>query len=165
MPDVCGLTGKAVNISGDKAPSIMLPVQAGAQLDAIAPSTGSDTDGWGLFSGTSAACPQIAGICALMLEKDPTLTPAEVKDKLIKSARDVTKGTTRHGVTATNGPDLATGRGLADAKWAYLNTMGDVAATFFAAPKEQQLNMVSSGTMPEISQDFVDDLIETLRSR
>jgi subtilisin family serine protease len=25
-------------------------------------------DGWGVFSGTSAAAPQVAGVCALMLE-------------------------------------------------------------------------------------------------
>lgn len=164
-PDVCGLTGKAVNVSGLKAPSLMLPVQENASLDSILPSTGSNSDGWGLFSGTSAASPQIAGICALMLEKDPTLAPAAVKDKLKKSARDVTKGTTAHGETATGGVDLATGAGLADAKWAYLNTMGDVAAAFFAAPKEHQMAMVSSGAMPAISREFVEDLIDTLRSR
>jgi len=165
VPDICGLTGKSVNISGAKAPSLMLPVPEGAQLDAILPSTGSDTDGWGLFSGTSAACPQVAGICALVLEKDASLTPAQVKDKIMKSGRDVTKGTTAHGVTATSGPDLATGRGLVNAKWAYLFTMGDVAATFFSASKEQQMAMVSAGTMPEISRDFINDLIDTLRSR
>lgn len=165
VPDVCGLTGNSVNIGGTKAPSIMLPVQEGADLDAITPSTGSNNDGWGLFSGTSAACPQIAGIVALMLEKNPALTPAQVKEKLMKSARDVKKGTTAHGVTAVSGPDLATGAGLADAKWSYLNTMGEVASTFFTAPREQQLAMVTSGQMPEISAEFVDDLIETLRSR
>lgn len=164
-PDLCGLTGKRVNIGGWKAPSILLPVQAGSQLDGIDPTTGSANDGYGLFSGTSAACPQIAGIVALMLEKNAALTPAKVKQKLKKSARDIKKGKTYMGDTAVAGPDLATGAGLADAKWAYLNTMGDVAATFFAAPKEEQLSMVSSGTMPEISQDFVEDLIETLRSR
>lgn len=164
-PDVCGLTGKRVNIGGGKAPSLLLPVQQNASLDGIDPQTGPAADGWGLFSGTSAACPQIAGIVALMLEKDPTLTPAKAKEKLTKSARDVKKGTTANGDTAVAGPDLATGSGLADAKWAYLNTMGDVATTFFSAPKEQQMAMVSSGAMPEISQDFVDDLIETLRSR
>ncbi|SPH23633.1 Serine protease AprX [Defluviimonas aquaemixtae] len=164
-PDLCGLTGKRVNIGGGKAPSILLPVQEGAQLDTIDPPTGPGNDGWGLFSGTSAACPQIAGIVALMLEKNPALTPVQVKDKLMKSARDVKKGTTAHGETAVAGPDLATGAGLADAKWAYLNTMGDVATAFFAAPKEEQLAMVSSGKMPEISTEFVEDLIETLRSR
>ncbi|MBG6166371.1 subtilisin family serine protease [Labrenzia sp. EL_195] len=165
VPDLCGLTGKGVNIGGTKAPSLMLPVQSGASLDGIAPSTGSNTDGWGLFSGTSAACPQIAGICALILEKDASLTPAQVKDSLIKSARDVKKGTTQMGHTATSGPDLATGAGLADAKWAYINTMGDVAATFFNATREKQLAMVTSGSMPEFSKEFIDDMIDTLRSR
>ena len=164
-PDLCGLTGKRVTINGGKAPSILLPVQEAAQLDTIDPPTGPGNDGWGLFSGTSAACPQIAGIVALMLEKNPALTPAQVRDKLKKSARDVKKGTTGHGETAVAGPDLATGAGLADAKWAYLNTMGDVASAFFAAPKEEQLAMVSSGRMPALSSEFVEDLIETLRSR
>ena len=164
-PDLCGLTGKLVNIGGGKAPSILLPVQEGAQLDVIEPSTGPGNDGWGLFSGTSAACPQIAGIVALMLEKNPALTPAQVKAKLKKSARDVTKGTTQHGATAAAGPDLATGAGLADAKWAYLNTMSEVAATFFSAPKEAQLAMVQSGTMPALSAELMEDVIETLRSR
>jgi subtilisin family serine protease len=164
-PDVCGLTGKSVNIGGAKAPSILLPVQEGAQLDLIDPPTGPGNDGWGLFSGTSAACPQIAGIVALMLEKNPGLTPAQVKSKLKKSARDVTKGTTAHGVTAVAGPDLATGAGLADAKWAYLNTMSEVAATFFSAPKEDQLAMVHSGAMPVLSPELLEDVIETLRTR
>jgi subtilisin family serine protease len=164
-PDLCGLTGKAVNIGGNKAPSIMLPVQEGAQLDTIDPATGPGNDGWGLFSGTSAACPQIAGIVALMLERNPALTPAQVKDRLKKSSRDVRKGTTAHGATAVAGPDLATGAGLADAKWAYLNTMADVASAFFAATKEEQMAMVSAGRMPAISPEFVSDVIETLRSR
>lgn len=164
-PDLCGLTGKRVDIGGGKAPSILLPVQEGAQLDTITPATGPGNDGWGLFSGTSAASPQIAGIVALMLEKNPALTPAQVKEKLKKSARDVTKGTTAHGVTAVAGADLATGTGLADAKWSYLNTMGEVAATFFAAPKEAQLAMVSAGTMPALSPELMEDVIDTLRSR
>jgi subtilisin family serine protease len=166
VPDICGLTGKRVVIGGDgKAPSLMLPVQAGANLDGIAPSTGSSSDGWGLFSGTSAACPQVAGVCALMLEKDPTLTPAALKQKLIDGARDVTQGQTAMGDTAVAGNDLATGAGLVDAKWAYLRTMGDVAATFLTAPREDQLAMVQSGSMPEVPKEFIEDLMETLRSR
>ena len=164
-PDVCGLTGKRVDIGGGKAPSILLPVQEGANLDTIDPPTGPGNDGYGLFSGTSAASPQVAGVVALMLEKNPALTPAQVKDRLKKSARDVTKGTTANGSPAVVGPDLATGSGLVDAKWAYLNTMSDVAVTFFAAPKEEQLAMVTAGRMPAISPEFMEDLIDTLRSR
>ena len=116
VPDFCGLTGNAVVINNDTyAPSLMLPVQPGCTLDAITPSTGSNTDGWGLFSGTSAACPQIAGICALLLQEDPWRYPADVKSLLAARALDVTAGTTGGGHTATIGPDLATGAGLAQA--------------------------------------------------
>jgi len=38
------------------------------------------------FSGTSASAPIMAGIAALLLQADPTLTPARLKDVLINSA-------------------------------------------------------------------------------
>ncbi|ESQ15875.1 MAG: hypothetical protein N838_28160 [Thiohalocapsa sp. PB-PSB1] len=81
------------------------------------------------------------------------------------SAQDVIAGTTAMGDSAGVGNDLATGAGLADAKWAYLRTMGDVAASFFAASKDRQISMVESGAMPEVPREFIDDLIDTLRSR
>lgn len=165
VPDLCGLTGKRVDINGGKAPSLMLPVQEDAALDTIDPQTSSGADGWGIFSGTSAACPQVAGICALILEKDPSLTPDEVKEKLIKGARDITAGSSAMGDAAGVGNDLATGAGLADAKWSYLNTMGDVVAKFFSASKDEQSMMLESGHMPEVSKDFIDNMINTLRSR
>lgn len=126
VPDVCGLTGKRVTIDGGGfAPSIMLPVPAGSSLDSVKPPTGAANDGWGLFSGTSAACPQVAGVVALMLERDPSLTPKQVKKILIDSARDVTQGQSAMGHAAGTGTDLATGAGLVDAKWAYIQTLGN----------------------------------------
>lgn len=166
VPDLCGITGRAVTISGStRAPSHMLPVQPGSTLDGITPSTGAANDGWGLFSGTSAASPLVAGVAALLLEKNPALKPAEVKNILIMSAIDVTTGTTQTGDTASPGWDAATGAGLVDAKWAWIITMGDVAAQFFEAPPELQAQMLQNAQMPQVTREFTQDMIETLRSR
>ncbi len=174
VPDVCGLTGNRVNINGaGRAPSLMLPVQPGSALDGISPSTGAGDDGWGLFSGTSAACPQVAGVVALLLDKNPSLSPAKAKEILMKTARDVRIGTTGSGDTAGPGPDAATGAGLVDAKWSWIITMGDVAANAFEAlesalpePAYAESGFKNgNGHMPKISSDMVMDLMETLRSR
>lgn len=101
-PDVCGLVGVPPT-----ADYIVLPVQKGAALE--------KEKGWGAFSGTSAASPMVAGICALLKEADPELTPAEIKNILNYTARDITTGTNAHGKAAAPGPDGATGFGLADA--------------------------------------------------
>ena len=39
--------------------------------------------------GTSGACPQVADLAALLLEKDHTLTPNQVYDKIRRSCRDI----------------------------------------------------------------------------
>ena len=159
VPDVCGLVGKNV---GGAAPLVMLPVQPGANLDLG--NTGATDDGWGLFSGTSAACPQVAGIVALLLQKKPALTPAKVKEILMKSAIDVKAGQTAMGDAAGVGADLATGAGLANAKWAWIITMGNVTAEFFAAAPELQQEMLGNGGMPPVTQEMIDEMISTLRT-
>lgn len=102
-PDVCGLCGIP-----PKADYIILPVQTGASLE--------KASGWGAFSGTSAASPMVAGICALLKQADPDLTPDGIKNLLKYTARDITTGTNAHSKTAVPGPDGATGFGLANAK-------------------------------------------------
>ena len=72
--------------------------------------------GWGAFSGTSAASPMVAGVCALLKEVDPTLSPVDIKNILKYTARDITAGTNAHGNAAVPGPDGATGFGLVDAE-------------------------------------------------
>ncbi len=86
----------------------------------------------------SAACHQVAGVVALLLEKDPTLTPPRVKEILVDSARDVTTGTSSTGDAAGPGPDAVTGAGLVDAKWACISIIGDFWAQFFAASPEER---------------------------
>ena len=41
------------------------------------------------FSGTSAACPQVAGVVALMLSANPNLTEEKVKEYLRNTAHDL----------------------------------------------------------------------------
>jgi hypothetical protein len=131
-PDVSGLVGMK-----PKAIYIMLPVEPGDNIDSTpwnAPGGGlqggthpqgdetGNNDGWGAFSGTSAAAPQLAGVAALIKQACPGLTPAQVRNIMMTTARDVTTGNANSvpggpagGHPATVGPDLATGHGLVDA--------------------------------------------------
>jgi subtilisin family serine protease len=86
---------------------IVLPVQSGASLEIA--------NGWGAFSGTSAASPMVAGVCALLKQVDPSLEPADIKNILKFTARDIAKGKCGHQRSAKAGVDKATGFGLVDA--------------------------------------------------
>jgi subtilisin family serine protease len=119
VPDFCGLVGLR-----PYADYIMLPIPPGCDIDREqgAHDGTTRTDGWGVFSGTSAAAPQLAAVCALLLEKNPGLTPGDVKAVLKRSARDVTTGSANpasdprgSGLRASTGADGATGAGLVDA--------------------------------------------------
>jgi hypothetical protein len=123
VPDVCGLVGQK-----PRAAYIMLPLEPGCAIDQDLAAGGShpngdettSNDGWAAISGTSAAAPQVAGVCALIKQACPTLSPAAVRRILSQSARDVTTGTNNTGQTAGPGHDLATGPGLVDAHKAVL---------------------------------------------
>lgn len=125
VPDVCGLVGMPPG-----AKYIMLPLQPGDQIDTGGAGgthpNGDETatnDGWAAISGTSAAAPQLAGVCALVKQACPGLSPASVRSILKSTARDVTAGNCSPmtgGHAAVLGPDLATGSGLADASKAAL---------------------------------------------
>ncbi len=124
-PDLSGLVGMK-----PKAAYLMLPLEPGDQID-VGNAGGShpngdetsNSDGWAAFSGTSAAAPQLAGVAALVKQACPRLTPKQVREIMIQTARDVKIGncnrvagtglTTGH--AAKLGPDLATGTGLVDA--------------------------------------------------
>jgi len=116
VPDLCGLVGQLPD-----GAYIMLPIPPDGWRDRVLSVVGDGTspsDGWAAFSGTSAAAPQIAGICALMKQVDPSLSPARVKQIVQQTARDVVEGFSNPGTgghRAREGLDLATGYGLADA--------------------------------------------------
>lgn len=124
VPDFCGLVGLLPH-----ANYIMLPVPPGSQTDveSAQPADGdgdgtTSDDGWAVFSGTSSAAPQLAGVCALLLEKNKSLTPSDIKAVLRRSARTVDQGhgnpvssDTGIGLPASQGDTGATGAGLVDA--------------------------------------------------
>ena len=124
-PDVCGLVGMR-----PRAAYIMLPLQPGCDIDMGSAGgthpNGDETaanDGWAAISGTSAAAPQLAGAAALIKQACPRLTPADVRDILMRTATDVTTGNCNpasSGAAAAVGPDLATGSGLVNASAAVL---------------------------------------------
>jgi subtilisin family serine protease len=124
-PDLCGLVGLR-----PRAAYIMLPLQPASTIDSglsggthpNADETASD-DGWAAISGTSAAAPQLAGTAALIKQACNSLSPASVRDIMMRTAIDVTTGTCNpasSGAAAAVGVDLATGSGLVDAHAAVL---------------------------------------------
>ncbi len=59
-------------------------------LDRMAPlDYYDDCDYWTSFTGTSAACPQVAGVAALMLSANPDLTESQVKSVLCSTASHI----------------------------------------------------------------------------
>jgi serine protease AprX len=113
LPDVCGVVGESGN-SPQKG-HIMLPVPNGSELEGENMPNSQSHKGWGIFSGTSAATPQTAGVVALLLQINPHLTPNQVKSVLSDTATDVTRGTTALGDNARVGHDRATGAGFVNA--------------------------------------------------
>gem|GEM_PF-2478445 len=67
---------------------------------------------YALMSGTSMACPHVAGIVALMYQANPDLTPAEVEDIIESTAY---KFTALGEYDETTGSHYAKGHGLIDA--------------------------------------------------
>jgi hypothetical protein len=116
VPFVCGLCGLL-----PRAIYISLPVPKGCEIDRGLGGgsfpNGDETgkqDGWAAFSGTSAACPMVAGVVALILSKYPQENLAQIRARL-SDAVDVTQGQSAMGDAAVVGGDLATGFGFVDA--------------------------------------------------
>src|SRR5207247_9578396 len=63
----------------------LIPEHRRTQLWAALP-LGIAPQAYFVLSGTSMAAPVVAGAAALMLQKDPTLTPDDLKGRLMKSA-------------------------------------------------------------------------------
>ena len=66
------------------------------------------------FRGTSAACPHVAGVAALVLSERPDLTAAQVRQSIESSCTKIT-GPSSNPYTYTNGKNDEVGYGLANA--------------------------------------------------
>jgi subtilisin family serine protease len=100
-PDLCGVASQI------RVP--MPPVKKGGRY------------GWELRSGgTSCAAPQVAGIAALLIQKNRSLTPDDIRRVLVSNGTDIRLGVTFAKDAAVAGPDLATGGGLVNALKAWL---------------------------------------------
>ena len=109
-----------------RARYILLPVPQGCRIDQlfanhdpVTKDHGDGTkpdDGWAIFSGTSASCPMVAGVAALILSKCPGLGLTDMRQKLYNSADQVIHGESRMGDKAGPSYNKATGFGLVNAE-------------------------------------------------
>ncbi len=97
---------------GAQKPDIAAPGSDIAAAEAAV--TGQATDDVVRMWGTSMAAPHVAGVCALVLEANPSLSPWDVKDVLLNTAED--KG--------PSGWDAAYGWGEVDAYMAVVAAAG-----------------------------------------
>ena len=94
-------------------------------VDVVAP-TGVSTAAFTPFGGTSAAAPHIAGLSALALQANPSLSPRNVTERIQQSATD----------TGPPGVDIETGYGRPDAEQLLIGqgTVSGVIATETGQP-------------------------------
>lgn len=71
-------------------------------------------DGWASLSGTSMACPHVAGTAALVLAANPSFTNDNIRDRLVQTATDL----------GTPGRDKLYGYGLVNAEAAAADSTG-----------------------------------------
>ncbi|KRB78037.1 hypothetical protein ASE01_07660 [Nocardioides sp. Root190] len=99
-PGVMAYSSRGPTLSGAVKPDIMAPGNS------VVGAVQTSSTAYGVLSGTSMAAPYISGLVALGLEAVPDATPAQVKQALMTTAKDV----------GMPGVDNEWGAGLVDAR-------------------------------------------------
>ena len=110
------------------------PDVAAPGVDIVSPIPG----GYGTWSGTSMATPAVAGAAALLHQRHPSWTPAEIKSALVLTARPVFNDTAHKHLTSV----LAAGGGMIDVQAA--DSPG-----LFAAPSGISFGLLRPGKSVE----------------
>lgn len=97
------------------------------------------------LSGTSMAAPHVAGVAALLLAEEPDLTPAQIKERLQRTAQDL--GAEDVG----RGWDFKYGYGLINAHAAVTNAQIGQAVVFAGKKDGNQIKLKSQ--LAEVSED------------
>ena len=101
--------------------------------------------GWDTFSGTSMASPHVAGGAALLLQRHPSWTPAQIKSALVLTGRPVWSDSMhRHEVPPTRG-----GGGLID-----LSAAND--PLIFSSPSSVSFRFVHRGQSESVPVNLTD---------
>lgn len=120
VPDFCGIVGNEEDHDNLLKGHIMLPTPRYSNYEGKSLPLKYQNKGWGIFSGTSSAAPQIAGIIALMLSINPNLSTEEIREILSNTSSNnsdntedhIVGGKTAMGVEPHVGKNLAIGAGL-----------------------------------------------------
>jgi len=116
--------------TGLTKPDVTAP---GTNVNSLTIPAGYSGDSW---SGTSMSCPHVAGVAALMLEKNPSLSPTTINRILEETAHDL----------GTAGKDNTFGSGIVDAYDAVV-----------AVSMDQVANLIQTGYVGDPSGDGVLD--------
>jgi len=113
--NIAGFSSRGPGVDGCVKPDLVAP---GSSISSAATAAIHGGGYYRVAQGTSMAAPHVAGVAALLLEADPSLSPGEIEEILIDTAEPLTDS------DYPDHPNNAYGYGLVDA-YAAVKSLGD----------------------------------------